>query len=220
MFDEPLISACNLAGNIVSGCQSAEDINSTLFTSQLAANADMVGGGSGPTPSGEHNDLTGRDDEDCHPITAITGLTTSLNDKEPLLPATPDEPENKFLNGNRQWAAIPTPEQPEHNDLDGRDAENAHPISAISLLQDELDNKADTDSLATVATSGSYNDLSDTPTPSDKRTEWVSLALMYQGFAPIGSLESDAVWTIYKIVTLTTGGVVSNTEPWNSHGIN
>ncbi len=48
--------------------------------------------------------------------------------------------------------------------------------------------------------------------PREKRTEWVSLLLMYQGFAPQGSLESDAVWTIYKIVTLATGGVVSNTE--------
>ena len=46
----------------------------------------------------------------------------------------------------------------------------------------------------------------------DKRTEWVSLVLMYQGFAPQGSAESDEVWTIYKIVTLATGGVVSNTE--------
>jgi hypothetical protein len=100
----------------------------------------------------------------------------------------------------------------EHNDLTGRDAEDAHPISAITNLQGELDDKADADSLAAVATSGSYNDLLDTPTPSDKRTEWVSLALMYQGFAPQGSVESDAVWTIYKIVTLATGGVVSNTE--------
>ena len=47
MFDEPIISACNLAGNIVSGCQSVEDINGTLFTSQLAARAEMVGGGVG-----------------------------------------------------------------------------------------------------------------------------------------------------------------------------
>ena len=45
-----------------------------------------------------------------------------------------------------------------------------------------------------------------------KQSEWVSLVLMYQGFAPQGSAESDAVWTIYKIVTLATGGVVSNTE--------
>lgn len=99
-----------------------------------------------------------------------------------------------------------------HNDTTERDAEDAHPISAITNLQGELDDKADTDSLATVATSGSYNDLSDTPTHSDKRTEWVSLVLMYQGFAPVGSAEDSAVWTIYKIVTLATGGVVSNTE--------
>jgi len=152
MFDETIISACNLSGNIVSACKSAENINGTLFTSQLAVRAEMVGGSGSPAPTGEHNDLT------------------------------------------------------------GRDAEDAHPISAITNLQGELDDKADTDSLATVATSGSYNDLSDTPTPFDKRTEWVSLALMYQGFAPQGSAESDAVWTIYKIVTLATGGVVSNTE--------
>lgn len=152
MFDEPIISACNLSGDIVASCCVADEINGNVFTNQLAANAEMVGGSGSPAPTGEHNDLT------------------------------------------------------------GRDAEDAHPISAITNLQGELDNKADADSLATVATSGSYNDLSDTPTPFDKRTEWVSLALMYQGFAPQGSAESDAVWTIYKIVTLATGGVVSNTE--------
>ena len=151
MFDEPIISVSNLSGDIVASCCVADEINGNVFTNQLAANAEMVGGGS-PAPSGEHNDLT------------------------------------------------------------GRDAEDSHPISAITNLQGELDDKADTDSLATVAISGSYNDLSDTPTPSDKRTEWVSLVLMYQGFAPQGSAESDAVWTIYKIVTLATGGVVSNTE--------
>ena len=74
MFDEPIISARNLSGNIVSGCQSAEDINSTLFTSQLAARAEMVGGSGSPAPTGEHNDLTGRDAEDAHPISAISLL--------------------------------------------------------------------------------------------------------------------------------------------------
>ena len=152
MFDEPIISACNLSGNIVSACQSAENINGTVFTSQLVVRAEMVGGGGSPAPTGEHNDLTGRDADSCHPISAITGL------------------------------------------------------------QSELNSKANADDLANVATSGSYNDLTDTPTTSDKRTEWVSLVLMYQGFAPQGSAESDAVWTIYKIVTLATGGVVSNTE--------
>ena len=163
MYDEPIISVSNLSGNIVASCAVGSEMNSTVFTSQLMANAETSGGSGSPVPSGEHNDLT------------------------------------------------------------GRDAEDAHPISAISLLQDELDNKADADSLATVATSGSYNDLSDTPTPYDKRTEWVSLALMYQGFAPQGSEESDAVWTIYKIVTLATGGVVSNTEytdkKWTERGL-
>lgn len=61
-----------------------------------------------------------------------------------------------------------------HNDTTERDAEDAHPISAISLLQDELDNKADADSLATVATSGSYNDLSDQPSiPAEQiQSDW------------------------------------------------
>jgi hypothetical protein len=51
-----------------------------------------------------------------------------------------------------------------HNDLSGRDADNCHTISSITGLQDELNDKINADSLADVATSGSYNDLSDKPT--------------------------------------------------------
>ena len=155
MYDEPIISACSLGGIVISSSILGDEINSNAFTSQLMAHAETSGGSGTPAPTGEHNDLT------------------------------------------------------------GRDAEDAHPISAIALLQEALNDKADIDSLATVATSGSYNDLSDAPPIYDKRTEWVSSLLMYQGFAPQGSAENEAVWTIFKIVTLATGGVVSNAEYTN-----
>lgn len=146
MFDEPIISACNLSGNIVASCAVGSEMNGTVFTSQLAVRAEMVGGGGG-------------------------GF------------------ESEYWEDDTETTIKPT---------------NDKKVDASHI-----------DGLADVATSGSYNDLSDTPTPCDKRTEWVSLVLMYQGFAPQGSAESDAVWTIYKIVTLATGGVVSNTEYTN-----
>jgi hypothetical protein len=144
----------------------------------------------------------------------VITITPIINDisvtaENKIIQITPDVTEIKIYTSGLYQSGSGTVV---HNDTTERDAEDAHPISAITNLQGELDDKADTDSLATVATSGSYNDLLDTPTTFDKRTEWVSLALMYQGFAPQGSEESDAVWTIYKIVTLATGGVVSNTE--------
>ena len=152
MYDEPIISACSLGGVVISSSILGDEINSNVFTSQLMAHAETSGGSGSPAPTGEHNDLTGRDELDCHPQSAISGLTSALS------------------------------------------------------------GKADIDSLATVATSGSYNDLSDAPPIYDKRSEWVSLLLMYQAFAPQGSAENEAVWTIFKIVTVETGGVVSNTE--------
>jgi hypothetical protein len=147
----------------------------------------------------------------------VITITPIINDisvtaENKIIQITPDVTEIKIYTSGLYQSGSGTVV---HNDTTERDAEDAHPISAITNLQGELDDKADTDSLATVATSGSYNDLLDTPTTFDKRTEWVSLALMYQGFAPQGSEESDAVWTIYKIVTLATGGVVSNTEYTN-----
>lgn len=52
----------------------------------------------------------------------------------------------------------------DHNLLSNRDLADQHPISAITGLQDALDAKADTSDLATVATTGSYNDLTNKPT--------------------------------------------------------
>jgi hypothetical protein len=60
-----------------------------------------------------------------------------------------------------------------HNDLTDRDADSCHPISAITGLQSELNSKANADDLANVATSGSYNDLTDTPTiPLQVNSDW------------------------------------------------
>ena len=47
---------------------------------------------------------------------------------------------------------------------DALDSEAGTRAAAISALEDELENKPDASSLATVATSGSYEDLSNTPT--------------------------------------------------------
>lgn len=52
----------------------------------------------------------------------------------------------------------------DHRQLTNRDASGQHPISAITGLQSALDAKAAASSLATVATSGNYNDLSNKPT--------------------------------------------------------
>lgn len=93
-----------------------------------------------------------------------------------------------------------------HNDLTGRDATNSHPDTAIALSTTYTGN------LTGLTTQKDVNDFIDADLPQEKRTEWVSLLLMYQAFAPQGSAENEAVWTIYKIVTLATGGVVSNTE--------
>lgn len=81
MFDDPIISACNLSGNIVASCAVGSEMNSTVFTSQLVVRAEMVGGSGSPAPTSEHNDLTGRDAEECHPQSAITGLATALSGK-------------------------------------------------------------------------------------------------------------------------------------------
>lgn len=51
----------------------------------------------------------------------------------------------------------------DHNLLTGRSDPDQHPIGAVTGLASALGSKADTASLATVATSGNYSDLSGTP---------------------------------------------------------
>ena len=88
----------------------------------------------------DHNELSGREDEDSHPIEAISGLdeidkqyildlwgkTDLIND---LIEAIKNDPSNF-----EQWIT-------EHNKLSGRDEIDSHPIEAISGLEEF--NKAD-----------------------------------------------------------------------------
>lgn len=74
----------------------------------------------------------------------------------------------KYLKTNGTVASWETVEggggTSDHTQLTNRDVANQHPISAITNLQSSLDAKANSSDLATVATSGSYNDLENKPT--------------------------------------------------------
>lgn len=60
--------------------------------------------------------------------------------------------------------------------------------------------------LATVASSGDYNDLINTPPVRTYLSDWVS-PNNYIGHAPIGSATSSAVWTVRKITISSDGAV-------------
>lgn len=63
----------------------------------------------------------------------------------------------------------------DHSQLINRDAPAQHPMSAITNLPEALASKANTADLATVATSGSYNDLTDLPTIGNAPRFYTSL---------------------------------------------
>jgi len=120
-------------------------------------------GGGGVT---DHAALTGRTAADQHPISAITGLQTTLDDKaesvhgHPIsaitaLQTTLDGKEpglgNPAVNGRvlasttggtRSWVDLPSGGGvTDHAALTGRTAADQHPISAITALQTALDGK-------------------------------------------------------------------------------
>ena len=78
-----------------------------------------------------HNDTTSRNAEDCHPIAAITGLTTDLASKVAKTSVIAD------INASVEEAIISNikVQPPEHNSTGGRDGEECHPIAAITGLQ-------------------------------------------------------------------------------------
>lgn len=90
----------------------------------------------------DHNDTTNRDAEGCHPIEAITDLTTELASKVEKTSVIEDinaseeieegPPEVPLLIDNTKV------EPPAHNDTTARNKEGCHPISAISDLQETL----------------------------------------------------------------------------------
>ena len=79
----------------------------------------------------DHNDTTNRDAENCHPIGAITGLTTDLASKVAKTSVIAD------INASVEGAIISNikVQPPEHNSTGGRDGEECHPIEAITGLQ-------------------------------------------------------------------------------------
>ena len=88
----------------------------------------------------DHNDTTNRDAEDCHPEGAITGLTTDLASKVAKTSVIAD------INASQEKVGeVPLVidnekvEPPAHNATTRRDAEDCHPIAAITGLRTELD---------------------------------------------------------------------------------
>jgi len=79
----------------------------------------------------DHNDTTNRDAEGCHPIGAITDLTTDLDAKVEKTSVITD------INASVEEAIISNikVQPPEHNSTGGRDGEGCHPIEAITGLQ-------------------------------------------------------------------------------------
>lgn len=61
--------------------------------------------------------------------------------------------------GENPSATVNTGGVRNHNSLTGRDADDQHPISAITGLQDDLDMKVEADELAPVAFTGDAEDL-------------------------------------------------------------
>ncbi len=71
---------------------------------------------------------------------------------------------------------------------------------------------------ASFATTASYALSSNIPPPNIRRN-LQSGSINYCGYAPTGSLESEAVWTITKITVVNDGSVtttISNNVTWTS----
>lgn len=94
----------------------------------------------------DHNDISTRDAEDAHPISAITGLTAALAAIEALdtddIAFGAGTLTTKISNIDATIAAL-SGDMTEiaHNDLATRDAANAHPTSAITGLDTALAGK-------------------------------------------------------------------------------
>jgi len=83
-----------------------------------------------------HNDTTSRNAEDCHPIAAITDLTTDLASKVAKTSVIADINASQEKVGENPLLIDNTKvEPPAHNDTTSRNAEDCHPIAAITGLQ-------------------------------------------------------------------------------------
>jgi hypothetical protein len=109
----------------------------------------------------DHNTLASRTAADCHPISAITGLQTSLNGKAPLshvhtladitdageMAAFNDAPKDsqQYARQNGQWTIVTGGGggSNDHNLLINRDLADQHPMEAITGLDTALGAKLD-----------------------------------------------------------------------------
>lgn len=98
----------------------------------------LEGGGSSTVPT-NHNELFGREDGDAHPIQAITGLQDYLNGAEQTLLGLQSEIssiDHRVISLENAGGGSGGVTQ--HNELSGRDADNAHPIASITGLEKRL----------------------------------------------------------------------------------
>jgi len=87
-----------------------------------------------------HNEHPNRDATDCHPESAITNLTEDLASKVEKISVIADINASQELVGEIPLLIDNTKvEPPAHNDTTSREANDCHPIEAITGLQTELD---------------------------------------------------------------------------------
>jgi len=101
-----------------------------------------------------HNDLSGRDASDAHPISSITGLQNALDEKQPTI-SDLDTIRSDAQAGKDASDTIAT-----YGDIVTHDTDE-FATSAQGALADTA---VQPDDLANVATTGSYDDLIDKPT--------------------------------------------------------
>lgn len=99
-----------------------------------------------------------------------------------------------------------------HNDIDGRSAADAHPISAITGLQTALDGKASVASVAsnTALIAGHETRITDleneaVPTFAQRIDDTTSSTVYYFGEAQPGVLDAASTWRIQRITFITPG---------------
>lgn len=132
----------------------------------------------------DHNDTTNRDATDCHPIGAITDLTTDLASKVAKTSVIADINASEEKVGEIPLVIDNTKvEPPAHNNTTNRDANDCHGIASITGLRTELD--------------GLDSRLD---TEEGKTAAWENLALM-RGYDSLASMIACMYTALQKLLT-------------------